>query len=229
MTMALLAAGALLLTSPGTLSGQGDFCRMPAKLFVEVSGFNDAFYKGDLDGALVIGDPERAYFIPKLSPHVGFSLAVGGGLKSGTWSVSLNRSVHQVIFQEMRSDCASNMLEVRGRGYLLRTNPIFPYILLGFNIPWLKVRNGAIKESTRYDASYLGLGVTTGGGITIRLNSKLSISGGVVYRFIAYLYAGGAGNSRDVTNLYVDRTGPKRKGFLKAQTRGVEFGLSYTF
>jgi len=32
-----------------------------------------------------------------------------------------------------------------------------------------------------------------------------------------------------VTNLYVDRTGPKQKGFLKAVTRGLELGVSYTF
>ncbi|HOI45063.1 MAG TPA: hypothetical protein PLX50_05590 [Candidatus Aminicenantes bacterium] len=228
-TIVILAAAAFFLTAPGELAGQEDFCRTPAKLFAEVSAFNDDFFQGDLDGELVIGDPDRAYFIPRLSPHVGFGLSFGGMHKSGTWSVSVNRSVHSVRFQGVKSDCASNMLEVRGRGYLLKTTPIAPYLLLGFNVPWLKVRNGAIQGNARRDASYLGLGVTSGAGITARLGSRLSLNGGIVYRFMAYLYTSGAGNSRDVTNLYVDRTGPKQKGFLKAVTRGLELGVSYTF
>lgn len=223
------AAAAIFLATPGKLAGQEDYCRTPAKLFAEVSAFNDDFFQGDLDGALVIGDPDRAYFIPRLSPNVGFGLSVGGTHKSGTWSVSVNRSVHRVSFQGMKSDCASNMLEVRGRGYLLKTTPVAPYLLLGFNVPWLKVKNGAVQGNARRDASYLGLGVTGGAGITARLGSRLSLNAGIVYRFMAYLYAGGAGNSRDVTNLYVDRTGPKRKGFLKAATRGLELGVSYMF
>ncbi|MBP1768104.1 MAG: hypothetical protein H6P98_2219, partial [Candidatus Aminicenantes bacterium] len=47
------------------------------------------------------------------------------------------------------------------------------------------------------------------------------------YHYFAYMYAKGPGRARDVTNLYVDRTGPKRDVFLKVPGLRFEVGINY--
>jgi hypothetical protein len=54
------------------------------------------------------------------------------------------------------------------------------------------------------------------------------VSAGYLARWLAFLYAKGEGSKgRDVQNLYVDQTGPRRRGFLSEWASGWEVSLGF--
>ena len=193
------------------------------RFFISITAYTDSF-KGDFDGNLVLGNAGKAFFIPKLNSQHGFGLSFGRTLKSGLWSISYLRAAHNTTFQGARGNSTSNILDINGKAYLFKKIPVLPYVLLGFTIPWLKVKNGAQQGNLVEDATYWGLGVNAGAGLIVPINSRFFISGGFVYRFMGFIFITGAGRGKDVTNLYVNRTGPRRDIFLRVT--GLNFELS---
>ena len=185
--------------------------------------------KGDLDGQLALGNSEKVFYVPKVSRGPGFSVSCGQTQASGLWTVGFSRTVHNASFRGVKSTAYSNAIEISGKSYLWTQAAILPYIQLGFEIPWLHVINAAERDGVIYDANYLGLGVQAGTGLLIPLNDKIFVTCGGSYRFLALMYAKGPGRSRDVTNLNVDRTGPRRDIFLRVPGLRIEMGLSYIF
>jgi hypothetical protein len=185
--------------------------------------------KGDLDGKLALGTTEKVFYVPKVSRGPGFSVSYGQTRKSGLWTVGFSRTVHGASFRGVKSTAYSNAIEVSGKGYLWTRAAILPYIQLGFELPWLHVTNAAERGGVIYDANYLGLGVQAGAGLLIPLNDRIFVTCGGSYRFLALMYAKGPGRGRDVTNLNIDRTGPRRDIFLRVPGFRLEIGLSYIF
>ncbi len=184
---------------------------------------------GDLNGKLVLGTSEKAFFIPKLDPLWGVAISVGRMRKNGLWSISYSQTRSQATFQETSSRAVSHTLGMIGKGYLLTRGAIKPYIRFGFDLVWLHVNRGAERRDVRYGANYLGLGVGGGLGVMIQIGRKLFVTAGGTYRYLAYMYAKGPGRGRDVTNLYIDCDGPRRHIFLKAPGPRLEIGLGYVF
>jgi hypothetical protein len=147
--------------------------------------------------------------------------------KSGIWSISFARSVHGTTFQGQRSESTYNSFDISGMAYLLKGKLFRPYFLLGFNLPWVTVANGAEKDGVLSDATYLGAGVHTGGGLLVHVSPRIFISGGAVSKFIGLFYVNGPGRSRDVTNLYINGTGPRRDIFLRVFEYGLEFSIGF--
>jgi len=194
--------------------------------FVAFTVLGDAL-KGDLDGKLALGTTEKVFYVPKVSRGSGFSVSYGQTRKSGLWTVGFSRTVHDASFRGVKSTAYSNAIEVSGKGYLWTRAAILPYIQLGFEAPWLHVSHAAERGGVIYDANYLGLGVQAGAGLLIPLGDRIFVTCGGSYRFLALMYAKGPGRGRDVTNLYIDRTGPRRDIFLRVPSLRLEIGVSY--
>lgn len=183
---------------------------------------------GELDGKLILGDPLFAFYLPRVDANTGFSIQGGAVLKSGIWSAGYFQSSHNAHFQGRERTATLHAVEIEGKGYLIRSRPVKPYLLAGFSIPWLTVKDGCLKGDAVYDAQYTGLGVKIGAGLTAPLFPNVILTAGLHYRYLALLYVKGGGESRDVANFYVDRFGPKRRGFLKVPSAGWEIGLVFT-
>ncbi len=215
-----------VLFAAAPLRAQRALVSEPYRFFVGGFALRDSF-GGDFDGTLVLGNSEKVFYVPKLEPHVGFGVTFGGIGKAGLWSVSLVKSAHPAIVQGRNTSASYHAVEVSGLGFLVRKFPIVPYVLLGFDVPWASVNEGAEKAGFMSDATYLGLGVHTGGGLLTMVSNRVFLMAGAQYRFLGFLYASGPGRNRDVTNLYVNRTGPRRDKFLRVQGLCLEFGIGY--
>jgi hypothetical protein len=200
--------------------------RPVAKSFMEFGVIRDDL-GGDLDGKLILGTTEKAFFIPKLKPSWGAGIRFGRMLKSGLWTVGYSQTRTTAAFQGRSEGAVSNALEVAGKGFLLTRSAVKPYLRVGFDLVWLRVHAGAIRGDILYNANYMGLGVGGGAGVLVRLSPKVFLTAGGTYRYLAYMYAKGPGRGRDVTNLYVDRTGPRRDIFLKVPGPRFEVTIGY--
>ncbi len=185
--------------------------------------------EGDLDGKLALGTTEKVFYVPKVDAGPGLSVGYGQTRKNGLWMVNLTRSFHDASFRGTDSSASYNAIEFGGKGYLWTRGAFLPYLQVGFGVSWLHVRDAAERGGTVYDANYLGLSVSGGGGLLVPLGSRMFLSGGATYRYFAGMYAKGPGRGRDVTNLYIDRTGPRRDIFLKVPGLRFEAGVGYFF
>jgi hypothetical protein len=183
--------------------------------------------EGDLDGKLALGTTEKVFYIPKLDPGFGLSVGYGKTREDGLWIVMFTRSHHSASFRGGSSSASCNAFDFGGKGYLWTRGPILPYLQVGFGMTWLHVPDSAERDGSVHNANYLGLTVNGGGGLLIPLGAKTFLTCGASYHYFAYMYAKGPGRARDVTNLYVDRTGPKRDVFLKVPGLRFEVGINY--
>ncbi len=199
----------------------------PGSWFIGTS-FDSQDFRGDFDGRLVLGDAKKVFFIPGPERGAGLAVSIGRMEKRGLWAVSYLRSTHDVSFRGGRSDASFNVITLDAKAYILPTSSVTPYIQVGLMVPWFRVRDGSTYVGEFRDATYLGLGVNGGLGLLLHIGRSLYVSGGAVARGLAFLYAYGEGSEgRDVQNLYVDQTGPLRKGFLKVYGLGWEAAIGF--
>jgi hypothetical protein len=196
------------------------------RAFVTVSILRNTL-EGDLDGKLALGTTEKVFYVPKLKAGLGLSVGYGQTRKNGLWMVMFTRSVHDASFRGIGSSASYNAIEFCGKGYLWTGGALLPYVQVGFGLPWLHVRDAAERGGRIYAANYLGLSVNGGGGLLVPLSPRTFLTCGATYRYFAGMYAKGPGRGRDVTNLYIDRTGPRRDIFLKVPGFRFEIGIGY--
>jgi len=194
------------------------------RFFFGITAYKDSF-KGDFDGNLVLGNAAKVFFVPKLSSQHGFGLSFGRRLKSGLWSISYLRAAHETTFRGIKGESTSNIIDVNGKAYLFRKLPVLPYILLGFTVPWITVKDGAVQGYIPYDATYWGLGVNAGAGLAVPITKRLFFTAGFAYKFMGFMFITGPGKGKDVTNLYVDQYGSRREKILRMKGLNFEFGI----
>lgn len=196
------------------------------RAFVTVSVLRNTL-EGDLDGKLALGTTEKVFYVPKLDAGLGLSVGYGHTRENGLWMVNFTRSIHDASFRGIASSASYNAIEFGGKGYLWTRGAVLPYVQVGFGPSWLHVRDAAERDGKIYNANYLGISANGGGGILVPVGSRTFLTCGVTYRYFAGMYAKGPGRGRDVTNLYIDRTGPRRDIFLKVPGLRIEVGIGY--
>ncbi len=196
------------------------------RAFITVSVLRNTL-EGDLDGKLALGTTEKVFYVPRLDAGFGISIGYGQTRKNGLWMANFTRSVHDASFRGIGSSASYNAIEFGGKGYLWMQGAVLPYIQIGFGLPWLHVPGAAERGGKIYAANYLGLSVNGGAGVLAPLGSRTFLTCGVTYRYFAGMYAKGPGRGRDVTNLYIDRTGARRDIFLKVPGLRIEIGIGY--
>lgn len=183
---------------------------------------------GDLDGKTVVGNSEKAFFIPMLKDGNGYTVSIGHKWKRSLWEVFFMRTTHETTFQDDPGHAAYSAFGMDGKIFLLSNFPIRPYVLIGFNIPWLTVKNGAILNKTIKNAAYIGVCLDAGAGLLIHLNSKLFLSGGMIYRVIGMLSTLSPGKPRDFLDLFYDRTGSRLTNYFWSRGLTFEVGVGFT-
>ena len=228
LAAAVLAAWVPARAGDSPVPGMSWNRAMANKAFLSVTLLRNTL-EGDLDGTLALGTTEKVFYVPKLDPGLGLSIGYGRTLKTGVWMVNFTRSVHDASFRGTGSSASYNAVEFGGKGYLTTRAPFFPYLQVGFGVSSLHVNDAAERGGKIYDANYLGLSVNGGGGVLVPVGPRVFLTAAATYRFFAGMYAKGPGRARDVTNLYIDRTGPRRKIFLKIPGLRLEAGVGYFF
>jgi len=185
--------------------------------------------RGDLDGKMILGNLEKVFYIPKLSDGQGVSISYGRKRRRSLWEVFYLRTSHDTIFQDKTSKSYYNAIGIDGKIFLIAGSPFRPYLNIGFNVPWLIVKNGATLNESVKDAVYIGVGLNGGGGLLVHLNPKLFISAGVIYRIIGMLSTLGPGKGRDFLDLYIDQWGPRMTKYLWSKGLTFEVSLGFGF
>jgi hypothetical protein len=224
---------ALLLLGPASLpaaaaktaagrSGDG------GAFFLEGTSLGLSFAALDLDGARVLGNADQVFFVPRLKPSLGFGIGFGRRFRSGLWSLSYLVSGHDAALRGRDSSAVSRLVQVNARTFLARSRGLRPFLHLGLNFPWIKVRDGVADRLGRlHDAHYAGLGVNIGAGALAPVSSRMFFSASLLYRYNGYLYAYGPVKAIDVTDLFDDVTGPRHTRFLRAPVVALELSLGY--
>lgn len=221
----------LLLAPPLPARGES----LPARragdggaFFLEATGQYLSFAAVDLDGSLVLGDADQVFSVPKLKPSLGFGIGFGRRFRSGLWSVSYLVSGHDAALRGRDSAAVSRLVQVNARTFLLRASPLRPFLHIGLNFPWIKVRDGvADRDGRLHDATYAGLGINAGIGALAPVSSRMFFSASLIYRYNGFLYAYGPVKAIDVTDLFNDVTGPRHTRFLRAPVIALELSLGY--
>jgi len=198
-----------------------------AGFFIGLSGSSLSF-EGDLSEDLVLWHFEKAFFVPKLEGAFGLGLGFGFKKPAALWEIEFIRSSHTADLKVGQSQATVTSIEVSGKSFLLRYAPCQPYLLFGIHIPWLRVKNGSQLYDTVSNATYYGIGLSLGGGIVIHLLPRLFINGGIVYRYLGFLYVFGEGKGRDINDLRVGHDGPEWGKLLRTQSLGLSLGIGFT-
>jgi opacity protein-like surface antigen len=196
--------------------------------FLEVITQSLAFSHRDLDGALVLGNADQVFYVPRVRFGLGFGVGFGRRLRSGMWSVSYSASGHDVTFQERNGSATMNLVQFNARTFLLKTQALKVFAHFGLNFPWLTVYDdSADRYGKVFDATYLGLGFNAGAGVQVPVSDRMFFSASILYRYIGFLYARGPQAGIDVTDLFEDRSGPRHPYFLRAPAWALELSLGY--
>lgn len=230
--LAAFLGAALVLLAPGARAQEEppDLPRPQDKgaFFFEVTSQYLAFSAGDLDGSLVIGNADQVFAVPKVKPSLGFGIGLGRRFRSGVWAISYLVSGHDASMRTGDTTCVSRLLQVNSRTFLIRSSRLKPFVHVGLNFPWLRVRNGvAADDRRRHDAAYLGVGANLGAGLLSPISSRMFFSASLVYRFFGYLYAKGPVKGIDVTDLFDDVDGPRHSRYLRAPGIALELSIGY--
>jgi hypothetical protein len=202
--------------------------REKGAFFFEATAHYLSFSQRDLNGVMVVGNVDQVFYIPRIKPSLGFGVGFGRRFRSGLWSISYRISGHDAAFQGKDSTAVSRLLQVNSRTYLLKTETLKFFAHFGLIFPWLTVRdNVADRRGVIHDATYLGIGLNTGGGLLLPVSSRMFFSSSLLYRWIGYLYAKGPVKGIDVTDLFDDITGPRHSRYLRAPALALELSLGY--
>jgi hypothetical protein len=227
MSRIFLAAAFMTVITTSLAFGEGNQYSKEG-FFIGVSASRLSF-KGDLDKDLVLWHFEKAFFVPRLEGANGLGLGFGFKKASALWELALLRSSHKADLQGRQGQATVYSIDVSGRSFFLKNAPFQPYLLFGISIPWIHVKNGAQMFDTVSHATYYGMGLSLGGGIVIHLLPRLFLNGGLVYRYLGFLYVSGEGKGRDINDLRVGHGGPEWGKLLRTQSLGLTFGLGFTF
>jgi hypothetical protein len=202
--------------------------REKGAFFFEATAHFLSFKPLDLNGAMVVGNADQVFYIPRVKPGLGFGIGFGRRFRSGLWSVSYRLSGHDAAFQGKDGTAVSRLVQLSSRTYLLKTDAWKLFVHFGLIFPWLTVRdNVADKHGVMHDATYLGIGFNTGGGLLVPVSSRMFFSASLIYRMLGYLYARGPVKGIDVTDLFDDVSGPRHRRYLRAPALALELSLGY--
>lgn len=182
-------------------------------------GFNIPFNNigGDFNGDTFLDAGSQVILIPKVESSSGLGISVGVKFSELAYELNYLSSTHDVTFLGVPGEADYNMVNLDIKYYYSADKRFRPNLLFGFCVPWLVVKDGSTDGVDVGDATFHGLGLNIGGGISYYINPRVSISGGVIFRWISYGSAGASGRSRRLED--------------NLDGSGIDFnvGITYTF
>lgn len=148
--------------------------------------------EGDFDGETILVGPDEIILVPKVEENNGgWGVLFGGRLNGEKVAIEFSylRSNHNISFLGAKGEANYYLVNVDVKRYFLVNTPMQPYLVIGW-IPYgrLKVKDGSSTSTSVGDARFAinSTGLNFGGGLTFYFNPKVSLSGGVIYRWISY-------------------------------------------
>ena len=169
--------------------------------YIGLGAAYNTFGGGDLDGSQALSDGREVIILPDLDSAVGFDLLLGQRMNDA-WAIEFNfmSSAHNGTWEGLKGDSTYTSVSFNGKYSFLRENRVRPYLLLGLGYQRLLIKKGAadIYTGAVADASLYGYGLNFGTGIDIYLNQKVSVTMGVLYRYLEYTEAAGVHQSASI-------------------------------
>ena len=146
----------------------------------------------DGDGDVLVGLGE-AIFIPDIESNWGSGVLMGIKFNQTALEVSYLKSTHDASFLDVKTRAVYQMVNIDYK--IFSTGKRWqPYFLVGFCIPWLKVKDFRYTpygESEITDAGFSdGFGFNIGLGHACYFTPRVSLNTETVYRMIKYGKAG---------------------------------------
>ena len=156
--------------------------------------FNFSFGGETFDGlhAYQVVGGEEIVILPRFEGAQHVFRAVGGYRSGfGAFEVSYDRTKHNGTFLGAAGEATFHVINFDERIYVLPKQRIQPHLLLGGNIPWLKIKDGSFLDPDIGDASFRGFGMNTEAGVTVYPHPRVGISTGYRYRIMWFDSASG--------------------------------------
>jgi opacity protein-like surface antigen len=171
---------------------------------------------GDLNGSNRLFGPSTI-LLPDVDSGAGFEIGVGFRTIGDAFEITYDNVEHGGSFQGMSLDSHEQLVNLDWKHFFLIDKHIQPYTLLGMNIPWYEIENGARKGPLVGDATLYGIGFNAGLGAAYYVTPQLAINFQGVFRFIDFFDVDALDHSGSI-NGSVDSEGWK-----------MNLGFAYTF
>jgi hypothetical protein len=175
-----------------------DYDRLIARTgFYFTAGVTGSQGLGDLDGESVLLGPSTV-LLPSMDAGVGFNVGFGMRTFADAFELTYDQGFHSGSFQGAKLDSIDHVVNFDWKHFFLIDRRVQPYTLLGFNIPWLDIEDGAHKGAKVGDATLYGFGMNLGGGAAYYLTPQMSIYFQAVMRLIDYYDVSALGHSGSI-------------------------------
>jgi opacity protein-like surface antigen len=153
---------------------------------------------GDLNGSGALLSDSDVIYLPDSNNAVGIDILTGYGINDW-WAIELNlmSSAHRGRWGGLRGDVSYTSFSLNSKYSFSASSMTQPYLLLGISNNLLIFKKGARNTATGEvdDATLSGIGVNFGTGIDTYFTPQLSLTLGVMYRFVDYTEARGVDTS----------------------------------
>ena len=158
---------------------------------------------GDFDGSSALQGANEVIGLPLIKNAFGIDLLAGWGINDA-WAIELNlmASTHKGSGAGLNGDINYASFSINGKYNFLITHRAQPFIFFGLSSNTLLIKNGAIDLGTGQvaDAKFSGSGFNLGFGLDAYFTPNLSLSPGLLYRYVDYTKATGVNNSGSISN-----------------------------
>jgi len=157
---------------------------------------------GDFDGHSGLEGGTEVIIMPDINNAFGFDVLGGYGI-SDHWAIELNfmSSGHRGTWETFSGDVSYSSFSVNGKYSLATSGTVQPYLLFGVSYNGLMIKQGAADLFTGEtgDATFTGPGLNFGTGVDIYVSPNLSLTPGVMFRYVDYTDAEGVHGSGSVS------------------------------
>jgi opacity protein-like surface antigen len=156
--------------------------------------------QGDLDGKTLEGGME-AIILPDINSALGLDVRAGYRIND-TWSVEFNflNSKHSGTWAGLKGDVGYFSYSINGKYSFSATDAVQPYLMIGISDNTLLIKKGAANLLTGEtgDATLTGGGLNLGAGIDQDVGSHISVTIGLMYRYVDFTSAEGIHESGSI-------------------------------
>jgi hypothetical protein len=186
---------------------------------------------GDFRSDLTLWHFDKAFSIPHLNGAFlsDLGLAVGHKNAYSSWEVRYSLALPKAAVDGTSEIIQFHDLEISGRSFFLPGRALQPYGLLGIDVPFVVVHDGASYLGEKLSATYAGVGLHAGAGLTWDFAPGRFLDLGIVYRFVIFYYAYGEGKGRDINHLRTTQDGDRFGRLLRSSSLALTASLGYMF
>ncbi|PKK84843.1 MAG: hypothetical protein CVT49_01430 [candidate division Zixibacteria bacterium HGW-Zixibacteria-1] len=143
---------------------------------------------GDFDADHVLANGSETILLPEIKGGAGFGLTAGvSGKFTPVFHYSaemvFSRTTHEYEFPLLTKvdDATVMIIDFNFKG-VYGAEKIQPYMLLGFSVPYINVKNAASDGTFVEDAKYSGIGVNLGAGADLYVSPRVFLNFNLMYR-----------------------------------------------